>query len=128
MMTVPIELFPRSTGLVRWMELLSDGVLELMPFPHLSVAAPPTSSSGAGTATHQEDQPQGIAKFHKLPIFHEKGGGGGGLKGLGDDLAFVVSRRKFVIKPFSLPPADGDTVAQQGGESEQNLKKASIDF
>ncbi len=34
MITLPLSLYPRSSGLVRWMELLSDGVIELSPFPH----------------------------------------------------------------------------------------------
>jgi len=31
---------------------------------------------------------------------------------MGEDLAFTVSRRKFAIKPFSLPPMEGDQEAQ----------------
>ncbi|KAI9787179.1 MAG: hypothetical protein M1839_003414 [Geoglossum umbratile] len=113
MITLPLELFPRDTGLVRWIELLSDGVVELTPFPHLmDSSSPATTTSGAATA--QEDQPQGMVKIHRLPIFHEKGGGGGAASGLGEDLAFTVSRRKFAIKAFSLPPVEGDTDAQQG--------------
>lgn len=84
------------------------------------------ASSGAATAN--EEQPQGMLKVHRLPIFHEKGGGGGGLGGLSDDLAFTVSRRKFVIKPFSLPPVEGDTEAQQGHAEEGGLAKKDIEF
>jgi elongator complex protein 4 len=32
---------------------------------------------------------------------------------IGEDLAFTVSRRKFVIKPFSLPPLEGDQEARK---------------
>lgn len=105
------------------MELLSDGVLELAPFPYSINAGPSTTTSGAATA--QEEKPQGMLRVHRLPVFHEKGGGGGGGGGVGDDLAFTVSRRKFVIKPFSLPPVEGDTEGQNG---EANGKPTKIDI
>ena len=124
MSTLPLSLYPRSTGLVRWAEILSDGVLELAPFPHSSEVGSSTSTSGAATA--QEEQPQGMLKIRKLPIFHERGGGGV-VAGLGDDLAFTVSRRKFVIKPFSLPPVEGDTEAQRG-EGDTKPTKVDIAF
>ncbi|CAN9156757.1 unnamed protein product [Alternaria alternata] len=81
--TLPLTLYPRSSGLVRWMEILSDG-----------------------------ERPQGMLAVHKLPVFHEKGGGGGA-EDLGEDMAFTLSRRKFVIAKFSLPPMEGDTEAQE---------------
>lgn len=87
LITLPLELYPRSSGLVRWMEILSDGVLELTPFPHLGDAL-----VTSGAATTQEEQPQGMLKIHRLPVFHEKGGGGGGSSGLGED----QSRHRFL--------------------------------
>lgn len=54
-----------------------------------------------------------MAKVHRLPVIHENGRGGGAGAG-GDDLAFTVTRKNFSIKPFSLPPVDGDTDAQSG--------------
>ena len=48
--------------------------------------------------------------MHKVPVVTEKGGGGGG----GDDWAFSLSRRRFVVRMFSLPPVDGDVEAQKG--------------
>lgn len=109
------------------MELLSDGVLELAPFPHSIDVGPSITTSGAATA--QEEKPQGMVRVHRLPVFHEKGGGGGGGGGgcVGDDLAFTVSRRKFMIKPFSLPPVEGDTEAQKG-EADGKPTKIDIDF
>ena len=125
LITLPLSLYPRSNGLTRWMELLSDGVLEIAPFPANTANATTLNTSGA--ATKQEEPPQGMLKIHRLPIFHEKGGGGGESSGLGDDLAFTLSRRKgLVIKPFSLPPVEGDTEAQQGGlEGDHNHGKAT---
>jgi elongator complex protein 4 len=43
MLTLPLSLYPRSSGLVRWMELLNDGVVELSPFPHSYQADAPSS-------------------------------------------------------------------------------------
>jgi elongator complex protein 4 len=121
MLTIPLELFPRHSGLVRWIELLSDGVIELTPFPHAMDSTSALASSGAATA--QEEPPQGMLKIHRLPIYHEKGGGGGAQSGLGEDLAFTLSRRRFAIKPFSLPPLEGDTEAQAGhAEGSKNTK------
>lgn len=124
MITLPLSLYPRSSGLVRWMELLSDGVLELSPFPHAMDADNVLASSGAATAS--EDHPQGMLKVHSLPVFHERGGGGGGRSGLGDDLAFTLSRRKFAIRPFSLPPLEGDAEAQKGAGD--GRKAADMEF
>ncbi|KAF2645290.1 PAXNEB-domain-containing protein [Massarina eburnea CBS 473.64] len=108
LITLPLTLYPRNTGLVRWAEVLSDGVFELSPFAHSHLESLATSAG----ATKDEEKPQGMFAVHKLPIFHEKGGGGSGAEGLGEDMAFTVSRRKFIIAKFSLPPLEGDTEAQ----------------
>ena len=114
--TLPLDLYPRSTGLVRWAEILSDGVLEVTPFPHLMDASNSLAESGGAKAS--EEQPQGMVKVHKIPINTERGeGGAGDGNSMGGDLAFTVSRRKFVIKPFSLPPLEGDQEAQKEGGS-----------
>ncbi|KAH7068967.1 paxneb superfamily protein-like protein [Paraphoma chrysanthemicola] len=128
MLTLPLSLYPRSGGLVRWIEILSDGVVELSPFPYSHAQA---LAQSAGT-TKDEERPQGMLAVHKLPIFHEKGGGGGA-DDLGEDMAFTLSRRKFVIAKFSLPPLEGDTEAQEqavreaaGGNAMP--KKADLEF
>ncbi|KAK0119535.1 hypothetical protein ONS95_010976 [Cadophora gregata] len=120
--TLPLSLYPRSTGLTRWMELLSDGVLELAPFPSTAVAI-----KSNPTSTIQEEPPQGMLKVHRQPIFHEKGGGE--TSGFENDLAFTLSRRKgLVIKPFSLPPVEGDSEAQQGGLEHDHGKATKVDI
>lgn len=114
MMSLPLELYPRTAGLVRWAEILGDGVIELTPFPHLMNASNALAESGG--ARSSEEQPQGMVKVHKLPVNTERGEGGAGVgNSMGEDLAFSVSRRKFVIKPFSLPPLEGDQEAQREG-------------
>ena len=121
MITLPLSLFPRSTGLVRWIELLSDGVIELCPFPH---SADALATSGA--ATSQEEPPQGMLKTHRLPVLHERGGGND--QNIGQDWAFNLSRRRFEIKPFSLPPAEGDKEAQEAPVSGGMPKKSDLEF
>ncbi|GAQ09603.1 elongator complex protein 4 [Aspergillus lentulus] len=121
MVTVPLSLFPRSSGLVRWMEIISDGVIELCPFPH---SADALATSGA--ATSQEEPPQGMLKTHKLPVLHERGGGSD--QNVGQDWAFTLSRRRFEIKPFSLPPAEGDKEAQDAAGPGGMPKKADLEF
>ncbi|KAL4753698.1 hypothetical protein BDW72DRAFT_168417 [Aspergillus terricola var. indicus] len=121
MMTIPLSLFPRSSGLVRWMEILSDGVIELCPFPHSSDAL-----STSGAATSHEEPPQGMLKTHRLPVLHERGGGSD--QNIGQDWAFTLSRRKFEIKPFSLPPAEGDQEAQNQGQADKLPKKEDLEF
>lgn len=110
--TLPLELYPRSSGMIRWAEVLSDGVVELTPFPHVMDAS--NSLAESGGARGSEEKPQGLVRFHKLPITTDRGEGGAGAgNSMGEDLAFAVSRRKFVIKPFSLPPLEGDQDAQR---------------
>lgn len=38
--------------------------------------------------------------------------------GMGNDLAFVVSRRRFEMRAYSLPPEVGDSEVQRGGGGE----------
>ena len=80
------------------------------------------------TSSKSEDQqpPQGMLKVHKLPVTTERGEGGAGVgNSIGEDLAFTVSRRKFVIKPYSLPPVEGD---QEGQEQAGAVRKADVEF
>lgn len=124
--TIPLTLYPRDTGLTRWMELLSDGVLELAPLT-LTVSA--TLSSEVKSA--REETPQGILKIHKLPIYHEKGGGNivGGLSRVGDNLAFTLSRRKgLIIKPFSLPPISGGSESNSASVEKGKSTDVDIEF
>lgn len=110
MITLPLSLYPRSTGLVRWIEHLTDGVIELAPFPHSIDIEPPLTSTGKSGKTRAEEKPQGMVKIHRLPVLTEKGGG----SGAGDDLAFSLGRKRFVVVPFHLPPVEGDGDAQRG--------------
>ena len=111
MITIPLQLYPRTSTLVRYAESLCDGVIELTPFPHLMDASHPAHECNA---SGKDEQPQGMVKVHKLPLLSERGeGGAGGSNSIGDDLAFTLSRRKFLISPYSLPPVEGDDEAQR---------------
>lgn len=132
MLSLPLDLYPRSSGLTRWMEILSDGVMELTPFPHASSTADvlvvdQPSSSTTSTEEELQQQPQGLLRVHRLPIFHERYSG---TLGEVDQWTFTLSRRKFTIRPYSLPPADGDTEAQQSAvkDAAGQKKKSDIDF
>ncbi|KAI0023009.1 paxneb protein [Xylariomycetidae sp. FL0641] len=122
MVTLPLSLYPRTTGLTRWMELLSDGVLELIPLQATAVHAPPPSSK---SDSKSEEQVQGLLKVHSLPIFHERGGGSES-HSAHDDQSFSLSRsRGLIVKPFYLPPADDD---DQQDQKKDDSAKANMEF
>ncbi|KAI1485103.1 paxneb protein [Biscogniauxia mediterranea] len=121
LVTLPLSLYPRTTGLTRWMELLCDGVLELIPLQSDSIHAPPPTSK---SDSKSEEKVQGLLKVHSLPIFHEKGGGSES-HSAHDDQSFSLSRTKgLIIKPFYLPPADDDSQDQKTADS----GKKNIEF
>lgn len=121
--TLPTSLFPRSSGLVRWMELLCDGVIELIPLPANPAAPPPPPSS---PSSGKNEQPQGLLRVYTLPVYHEKGGGAAETSSFRETLLFSLSAsRGLTIKPYSLPPLEGD------GEKEKSpasTVKDGIDF
>ncbi|KAI4603705.1 hypothetical protein KJ359_003522 [Pestalotiopsis sp. 9143b] len=120
--TVPLSLYPRSTGLTRWMELLCDGALELIPLQLDKVHAPPPD---AKSDSKSDEKTQGLLKVHSLPIHHEKGGGGSDGH-TGEDMAFSLSRSKgLIIKPFVLPPMLEDEEKEKNPAS---TTKSSIEF
>lgn len=114
MASVPLELYPRDTGLMRWAEILADVVLELTPLPR------PHQAQKAG----EEPAPQGLVKLWKVP------GGGKGV-GAGEDLAFTLTRKRFEIRAYSLPPADDgvDHSDGAGGHGEHGkATKVDVEF
>ncbi|CAG7562443.1 unnamed protein product [Fusarium equiseti] len=116
--TIPVTLFPRSTGLTRWVELLSDGVLELIPLQH---QGPVVREPGS------EDKGQGLLRAHSLPVFHEKGGG---LEGTWnrENLSFKLSSSSgLVITPFSLPPIGDDEEPTKAAKPNEP-KKETLEF
>ena len=123
LITIPTSLFPRSSGLVRWIELLSDGVVELIPLPATPAAAAPSSLS---KKDGRAETPQGFLKVHSLPIYHEKGGGGAETGHFRENLSFSLSATKgLVIKPYSLPPMEEE---EQKEKSPENKTKEGLEF
>ena len=97
--TLPTSLHPRTAGHVRWIELLSDCVLELIPFQY---------RSRLETGVKSHDKAQGLLRTHTLPGYHERGGGLVG-NGVREDLSFKLSGTEgLVILPAYLPPVDND--------------------
>ena len=121
MQTLPLSLYPRSGGLTKWIEILCDGVIALTPFPHSSDA----EFANQRDPTTKEESPQGLLSIHKSPILHETGSG---ILPSDTDWTFSLSRRKLAIKPFNLPPIEGDTDAQQAANEESTAKKSDLEF
>lgn len=122
LITLPVSLFPRGNGMTRWIELLSDGVLEMIPLPPKLGATPPSSNG----ASKIQDQSQGILRVHSLPVFHEKGGGGAENNHFREDLSFHMSSSKgLVIQPYVLPPLEEEDHKEK---SPASTVKDGIDF
>ncbi|KAL1869887.1 Elongator subunit elp4 [Diaporthe australafricana] len=122
LITLPVTLFPRNNGVTRWAELLSDGVLEMIPLPPKLGATPASSNSESKV----QEQSQGILRVHSLPIFHEKGGGGAENNHFREDLSFHLSGTKgLVIQPYVLPPMEEEDHKEK---SPASTVKDDIDF
>jgi hypothetical protein len=78
------------------------------------------SKRKAGTSDDVEAM-QGFIRMRKLPVLTERGMG---IRS-GDEMVFAMSKRRFVIKPFNLPPLDmgGGGAATAGGADEKGKEK-----
>lgn len=122
LITLPVSLFPRNNGMTRWIEIISDGILEMIPLPPKLGAVPPPSNA----ASKLQDQSQGILRLHSLPVFHEKGGGAAENNHFRDDLSFHMSSTKgLVIQPYVLPPLEEEDRKEK---SPASTVKDGIDF
>ncbi|PKS11599.1 hypothetical protein jhhlp_003364 [Lomentospora prolificans] len=93
----PTTLYPRTSGMTRWMELFSDGALELT-----AIAGGPHG----GTS-------QGVLISHSLPTQNERGRGSQ-VVGSHANLSFKLSRSSgLLIEELSLPPVLGDDPTSQ---------------
>ncbi|RPB22432.1 PAXNEB-domain-containing protein [Terfezia boudieri ATCC MYA-4762] len=119
MLSLPLELYPRTMGLVRWIELLADTVVELVPVGSLMEQATRAAAKG------REDMPMGLIRVWKVP--EKKVGGGGGAVGV-EDLAFTVTRRRFGIGMFSLQPEGEDDGGISRGRGGRGKTKVDIEF
>ncbi|KFY97552.1 hypothetical protein V500_02022 [Pseudogymnoascus sp. VKM F-4518 (FW-2643)] len=128
--SLPLSLYPRVSGLTRWVEMLSDGVLELAPFPsHANLAL---ATSVPSSTALQEEPPQGILRVYELPILHEKGGGEH-QSGHTDDLAFTLILIQIrVVKAsaadYALAVAYRQLATMEVGEKAADLDHATSIF
>jgi len=105
MISLQTALFSRTSGLTRWMELLCDGVLELVPVS----TSPGSRAAPASRGKEEAEKVQGFVRVYTLPIYHEKGGGGATAGSIRENLAFSLSSsRGLVITPYSLPPLEDE--------------------
>ncbi|RDI80575.1 Ras-related protein [Venturia inaequalis] len=127
MISWPLALYPRTLPLTRWVETLLDGVILLQPFPHAySIESEPTTPTSGGNAKDDEKM-QGLLKVLKAPVLSERGVGVGGLGvGNGEDMAFAVGRKRFIIRPFHLPPVEGEE--ETATTTEEKKKAKDLEF
>lgn len=113
MISIPTGLYPRSTGLMRWAEILSDSVLELVPLPH-----------NVSSTSEIAQEPQGLVHLWKLPVLGEKGGGASTTPGVMGNLAFMITRHRFEIIAYTLPPTSEveKTDGSDGGVTRVDLE------
>jgi len=90
-------------------------VIELVPVPALMERAHQAASTSKG----HEDIPMGLVRVWKVPDrrFGMSDAGGGAS---GENLAFTVTRRRFGIGLFTLPPAEEE------GEGEREVNKGAL--
>jgi elongator complex protein 4 len=111
------------------MERVVDGVVSLEAFPHgFSMDAETPSDGDPKSKTGASDDVeamQGFIRVRKLPVLTERGMGIGG----GDEMVFAMSKRRFVIKPFNLPPLDmGDGGGAAAGGAQEKSKEKELEF
>jgi elongator complex protein 4 len=128
MISWPLALYPRHLPLTRWAESLLDGVILLQPFPHsYSIDSEPTVPTSGGNSKDDEKM-QGLLRVLKAPVLTERGVGvgGWGMSGIGEDMAFAVGRKRFIIRPFHLPPMEGEE--ETSGNTADGTKPSELEF
>ena len=114
--TSSTALHSRQAGLTRWMEMLADGVLELMPSTASSLSSI-AEGSGVGTQRY----PQGFLAIHKLALYQEQALASRATTAAMDSYSYRISNQSgMAIYPYSLPPAEDGAVVtsdKDGGAS-----------
>lgn len=101
LVSLPTELYPRDGLLTRWIEDISDGVVQLEGFPE------------GYASLSQTKEYQGFVHIHKIPFASERGS----MERRVGEYAFRVGRRKFEIHEWGIPV-----------EETEEPKKESVDF
>lgn len=120
LISISLELYPRESSLMKWIEILVDGLLHIDPFPEkmdtLATEAPSDSSSNKPY--------QGLVNVYKLPMFSERGQ----MVVRKGELAFRVGRKSFEIEEWGIPIEDEVSKAPSGGnqgETDVNRSETS---
>jgi elongator complex protein 4 len=116
----PLALYSHGNSITRWLERLFDGVISLDPFSHTFSADAESMDSSLSSTSRTEETLQGLLRLRKLPVITERGMGAG----KSDDMAFAFSRKRFIIKPFNLPPLE---LAQQDSAN-STIKDKQLEF
>jgi len=121
MISWPLALYPRNHTYTQWLETLTDGVLRLEAFPH-GFSADATDDDEPGSSKADKDASwQGLIQVRKLPILTERGMG----TGEGEEMAWKMGRKEFIIRPFNLPPLD---VSNEPAPEDKKKKKKYLEF
>lgn len=118
-LTIPLSLHTRNSGMVRWVENLCDGVMEIMPLLYGNEIGPAVinnTMASASSETKDLDHPQGLLRVHKLPVITEKSGGA-----TGENFAFRLDRRHLLIGKYHLPPVTLTPEGQSAASIDQVL-------
>jgi len=124
MISWPLALYPVGNTLTWWLERLCDGVIRLEPFPHgFSVDAiiPQESNTSKSSSKQEDDKIQGLLRVTKLPVLSDRGMG----TGIAEDMAWALGRKKFIIRPFNLPPLE---VEKDEATTETEKKTKELEF
>ncbi|PHH79981.1 hypothetical protein CDD80_3266 [Ophiocordyceps camponoti-rufipedis] len=105
LVSLPISMFSEVSGVIKWMELLFDGVIKIDALP------------GDRQSHPSGDKTQGILQVRKLPVFHETGGGHES-SCMEQRLVIKTTTCGLNIEEFSLPPITA-------GEDSEDVPRAN---
>ncbi|KAG7660693.1 ELP4 [[Candida] subhashii] len=119
MCSIPLDLYPRETNLLGFLETLFDSVIHLQPFNQEM-----TQLLERAYKNEPSKVQQGLVNIIKLPILSEKG-----LMMIHDgEYAFKNGRKKFEIEEWGIPVEDDDGNKDENSTPEGGKTTKNIDF
>ncbi|RDA85412.1 hypothetical protein CP532_3768 [Ophiocordyceps camponoti-leonardi (nom. inval.)] len=110
LVTIPRSLYSRSSGLIKWVEILFDGTIEI------------DTDSSSVFSEYDGGQQQGVVRVHSLPVVHERGGGREGTS-----LEQMMLLKTCVVSGVHIQPSDLPPVIS--GEHHQSFdSNLSLEF
>lgn len=107
---------PQAMDVLRWLETLSDTVIQLDAFPEDSpFAKPAPSSTKSGSSSEKEESAQGLLHILKVAVLSERGH----MVTRHSEFSFRAGRRQFQVQPWSIPVDESEA---------QEETKISIEF